>query len=70
MNQNCQNQRKLACVYYVAAIRDYDNYVFMREFNGGLVGGGFPPIAKPAFTEGIPENYVYKPLPEDWDYFS
>jgi len=42
----------------------------MREYRGGLLASGFPLIAKPAFKQGIPENFEFQLLPEDWDYFS
>ena len=41
----------------------------MREWNGGLLGGGFEPKAKPVFHNGIPEKFEFQLLPEDWDHF-
>ena len=60
----------MACVVIVAVVRDYDGQVFLRECNGGLLCSGYPPIAKPAYTEEIPVDLKANPLPEDWDYFS
>ena len=54
----------------VVVVRDYDGQVFMREFNGGLLCSGYPPIAKPAYVDEIPEDLKGNQLPEDWDYFS
>jgi len=42
----------------------------VRELNGGLLCSGYPPIAKPAYTDEIPVDLKANPLPEDWDYFS
>ncbi|XP_074645385.1 pyruvate dehydrogenase phosphatase regulatory subunit, mitochondrial-like isoform X2 [Tubulanus polymorphus] len=50
-------------------IRDYDGYVYFREWSGGLMGGGFEPSAKPVFHDGVPENFEYQLLSEDWDHF-
>jgi len=58
------------CVVIVVVVRDYDGQVFLRECNGGLLCSGYPPIAKPAYTEEIPVDLKANPLPEDWDYFS
>ena len=54
----------------VSVVRDYDGQVFMREFQGGLLCSGYPPIAKPAFIDEIPDDLKSNRLPEDWDYFS
>jgi hypothetical protein len=50
-------------------IRDYDGYVYLREWSGGILAGGFEPEAKPVFHDGIPENFEFQLLPEDWDHF-
>lgn len=34
-------------------IRDLDGYVYFRENNGRLLAGGFEPVAKPAFEDGV-----------------
>jgi len=54
----------------VVVVRDYDGQVFMREYNGGLLCSGYPPIAKPAYVDEVPEVLKGNQLPEDWDYFS
>ena len=41
----------------------------MREWSGGLLLGGFEPIAKPIFTNGVTEKFEFDLLPEDWDQF-
>lgn len=33
------------------------------------MGGGFEPVAKPVFHEGIPDKFEFQLLPEDWDHF-
>jgi len=53
-----------------AVVRDYDGQVFFREFDGGMLCSGYPPIAKPAYVDEIPEDLKAHRLPEDWDYFS
>src|SRR4029077_8695836 len=36
---------------------------------GGLLVGGFEPVAKPWGMDGIPENFEFGMLPDDWDQF-
>jgi 4-methylaminobutanoate oxidase (formaldehyde-forming) len=50
-------------------LRDPDGYIYLREEVGGLLMGGFEPVAKPWGTEGIPEGFAFSLLPEDWDHF-
>ncbi|XP_064639761.1 pyruvate dehydrogenase phosphatase regulatory subunit, mitochondrial-like isoform X2 [Lineus longissimus] len=50
-------------------IRDYDGYVYFREWSGGILAGGFEPQAKPVFHDGIPPKFEFQLLPEDWDHF-
>jgi pyruvate dehydrogenase phosphatase regulatory subunit len=50
-------------------IRDPDGYIYIREWNGGLMVGGFEPVAKPVFVDGIPEKFEFQLLPNDWDHF-
>ncbi|XP_070203054.1 pyruvate dehydrogenase phosphatase regulatory subunit, mitochondrial-like isoform X3 [Littorina saxatilis] len=50
-------------------IRDYDGYVYFREWNGGLLGGGFEPSPKPCFHQGPPDKFEFQLLQEDWDHF-
>ncbi|MEM9631115.1 MAG: FAD-dependent oxidoreductase [Pseudomonadota bacterium] len=50
-------------------LRDPDGYIYFKEETGGLVMGGFEPEAKPWGMEGIPENFFFQLLPDDWDQF-
>eukprot|EP00794_Sanderia_malayensis_P019005 gene19005-20917_t len=51
-------------------LRDHDGYFYVREWSGGLMAGGFEPLAKPCFyKDGIPEKFEFQLLQEDWDQF-
>ena len=50
-------------------IRDMDGYIYIKEEMGGLLMGGFEPVAKPWGMDGIPDNFKYTQLQEDWDQF-
>ncbi len=50
-------------------LRDMDGYIYFREETGGLLMGGFEPVAKPWGMKGIPEQFAYTELNEDWDQF-
>jgi len=50
-------------------LRDMDGYIYFREESGGLLMGGFEPVAKPWGMKGIPESFQFKELQEDWDQF-
>ncbi|MBI1733692.1 MAG: GcvT family protein, partial [Candidatus Rokubacteria bacterium] len=50
-------------------LRDTDGYIYVREEVGGLLMGGFEPVAKPWGMDGIPESFSFSLLPEDWDHF-
>ncbi|HKP66130.1 MAG TPA: FAD-dependent oxidoreductase [Casimicrobiaceae bacterium] len=50
-------------------IRDPDGYIYFKEEVGGIVMGGFEPVAKPWNVERIPEQFEFQLLPEDWDQF-
>jgi glycine/D-amino acid oxidase-like deaminating enzyme/glycine cleavage system aminomethyltransferase T len=50
-------------------MRDPDGFIYFKEEVGGLVMGGFEPVAKPWGMEGIPETFEFELLPEDWDQF-
>ncbi len=50
-------------------MRDPDGFIYFKEEVGGLVMGGFEPNAKPWGMDGIPENFEFQLLPEDWDQF-
>jgi glycine cleavage system T protein len=50
-------------------LRDPDGFIYFKEEVGGLVMGGFEPDAKPWGMDGIPEDFEFRLLPEDWDQF-
>jgi 4-methylaminobutanoate oxidase (formaldehyde-forming) len=50
-------------------LRDPDGYIYVREEVGGLLMGGFEPVAKPWGMQGIPKDFAFSLLPEDWDHF-
>jgi 4-methylaminobutanoate oxidase (formaldehyde-forming) len=50
-------------------LRDMDGYIYFREETGGLMMGGFEPVAKPWGMKGIPEHFAFTELNEDWDQF-
>ena len=50
-------------------MRDPDGYIYFKEEVGGLVMGGFEPQAKPWGMDGIPEDFAFQLLPDDWDQF-
>lgn len=48
-------------------LRDMDGYIYIKEEMGGLLMGGFEPHAKTWGLDGIPEEFEYTQLQEDWD---
>ncbi len=54
-----------------AGLRDYDGFVYFREWSGGLLAGGFEPRAKPCWHhhQGAPRHFEFQLFPEDWDHF-
>ncbi len=50
-------------------IRDPDGCIYYKEEVGGLVMGGFEPVAKPWHVDPIPDGFEFQLLPEDWDQF-
>ncbi len=55
-------------------LRDPDGYVYFKEEVGGLLMGGFEPSATPWLQSarhrgGIPENFEFQLLPDNWDAF-
>jgi heterotetrameric sarcosine oxidase gamma subunit len=51
-------------------LRDPDGYTYMKEEVGGLVVGGFEPVAKPWVSpDEIPYPFEFQLLEEDWDHF-
>jgi 4-methylaminobutanoate oxidase (formaldehyde-forming) len=50
-------------------IRDPDGCIYYKEEVGGLVMGGFEPHAKPWGMNGIPDDFEFALLEDDWDQF-
>ena len=50
-------------------MRDPDGFIYFKEEVGGLVMGGFEPDAKPWAMDGIPDDFEFSLLPDDWDQF-
>ncbi len=50
-------------------IRDPDGFIYYKEEVGGLVMGGFEPVAKPWNVDPIPPRFEFQLLPEDWAQF-
>ena len=51
-------------------LRDPDGCAYYREEVGGLMFGGFEPVAKPWGMDGIPEDFEFSLLDDDWDHFA
>jgi glycine cleavage system aminomethyltransferase T/glycine/D-amino acid oxidase-like deaminating enzyme len=52
-------------------LRDPDGYTYFKEEVGGLVVGGFEPLAKPwVAPDQIPCPFEFQLLGEDWEHFS
>ncbi len=50
-------------------LRDQDGYAYYKEDAGKLLLGAFEPEAKPWGMDGIPEDFCFDELPEDFDHF-
>ncbi|XP_074618291.1 pyruvate dehydrogenase phosphatase regulatory subunit, mitochondrial-like isoform X4 [Acropora palmata] len=50
-------------------LRDHDGQIFIREWSGGLLSGGFESESLPVFHEGIPKGFEFQLLPESWEHF-
>jgi 4-methylaminobutanoate oxidase (formaldehyde-forming) len=51
-------------------LRDPDGYTYVKEEVGGLLVGGFEPVAKPwVAPDQIPYPFEFALLEEDWDHF-
>ena len=51
-------------------LRDPDGYTYMKEEVGGLVVGGFEPVAKPWVSpDQLPHPFEFQLLDEDWEHF-
>ncbi len=52
-------------------LRDPDGYTYFKEEVGGLVVGGFEPVAKPwVAPDSLPYPFEFQLLEEDWDHFA
>lgn len=51
-----------------AAIVDPDGRIYIRNWQGGILSGGFEKNPKPLFTEGRNQLEIQN-LQEDWDHF-
>ncbi|MGF1529432.1 MAG: FAD-dependent oxidoreductase [Candidatus Competibacterales bacterium] len=50
-------------------LRDLDGYSYYKEDAGKLLIGAFEPEAKPWGMAGIPEDFCFDQLPDDWEHF-
>jgi len=50
-------------------LRDPGNYTYYKEDAGKLLIGAFEPVAKPWGMDGIPDDFAFDQLPDDWDHF-
>ena len=50
-------------------LRDYDSCAYYKEDAGKLLLGAFEPKAKPWGMDGIPEDFCFDELPEDFEHF-
>lgn len=51
-------------------MRDPARYTYYKEDAGKLLVGAFEPKAKPWGMNGIPEDFAFDQLPDDWDHFA
>ncbi|HET6521065.1 MAG TPA: FAD-dependent oxidoreductase [Geminicoccaceae bacterium] len=50
-------------------MRDQAGYIYVKEDAGRLLVGCFEPAAKPWGMDGIPDDFAFGELPEDWEHF-
>jgi len=50
-------------------MRDPDGFIYYKEEVGGLLMGGFEPVAKPWRIDPIPNTFQFELLDEDWEQF-
>ena len=50
-------------------VRDPDGFIYYKEEVGGLVMGGFEPVAKPWSIDPVPSTFQFQLLDEDWAQF-
>ena len=51
------------------SVRDFDGYSYFKSEMGGILFGLFEPLSKPWGMQGIPEDFKFTQLQEDWDQF-
>ena len=51
-------------------LRVPDECAYYKEDAGKILLGAFEPVAKPWATDGIPEDFCFDQLPEDFDHFA
>ncbi len=49
-------------------LRDPDSFTYFKGEAGAILAGFFEPNAKPWGMDGIPEDFEFGTLPEDWDH--
>ncbi len=49
-------------------LRDPDQALYFKEDAGKLLVGMFEPVAKPWGMDGIPEQFCFDQLPDDWEH--
>lgn len=54
--------------FFFSAIVDADGRIYIRNWQGGILSGGFEKTPKPIFTEGKNQLEIQN-LQEDWDHF-
>lgn len=50
-------------------LRDPDRLTYYKEEVGGLVMGGYEPNPRPWAEAGVPEDFAFQLLENDWDHF-
>ena len=50
-------------------LRDYDGCAYYKEDAGKILLGAFEPDAKPWGVDGIPEDFCFDQLPDDFEHF-
>ena len=51
-------------------VRDFDGRTYFKAENGAILFGGFEALAKPWGMKGIPKDFKFTELSEDWEQFS
>jgi 4-methylaminobutanoate oxidase (formaldehyde-forming) len=51
-------------------VRDFDGRTYFKAENGAILFGGFEAVAKPWGMKGIPKDFKFTELSEDWEQFS